>query len=427
MLIEFSVENHRAFREKQTFTMVASGTAERAGHGLVLKTGFSVVPLVLSEACIFGANGSGKSSFIDAMRFMSSFVKNSFQQKNSQVQVTSPFKFHSKWRRRPSEFEVIFVHKETLFQYGFVLNRERVLEEWLFARSSVTQRERQLFSRTYNQESDTYIWELNPEHLRGKRESWREATRPDALFLTTAAHMNAEALQAPYEWVTELLQFVELEQMQSVQIPGQYLKEDEWKHRILQFMKDADLDLSDFHTREREFSKEEHDFKKYISEKFNLNESDSEGYRRPIEVFTTRKDDEGSEISLSMREESSGTLALLNLAGPILETLDRGLVLFVDELNSGLHPLAFQHLAGLFTDPKSNPKAAQLIFTTHDTSVADQECMGRDQIWLVEKNNEFAAKLVPLSDFKVRDAKGFQKKYLDGRFGGVPIWQTEHG
>ena len=419
MLIEFSVENHRAFREKQTFSMVASATTERTGHDRVLETGFSVVPRVLSGACIFGANGAGKSSLINAMNFMCSFVKNSFQEKNIHKQVPAPFKFHSKWRKRPSKYEVSFVHKKTLFQYGFVRDGNRVIEEWLFARSSETQRARQLFYREFDCERDTYLWELNPEHLRGKRESWRDATRPDALFLTTAAYMNAEALQAPCEWFSNILRHIELEGVHLVYFYASYLKEDEWKQRILKFMAEADVALSDLDAKERETSELTQKITEMIVKDTGFDESQND-LRKIFDVNTFREDDEGSIVPLSMREESRGTRTLFNLAVPILKVLDDGLVLFVDDLNAGLHPLVFNHLVSLFADPKSNPKGAQLIFTTHETSVFDQRFMGRDQIWLVEKNDQLAAKLVPLSDFRVRDAKAFQKKYLDGRFGGVP-------
>ena len=89
-------------------------------------------------------------------------------------------------------------------------------------------------------------------------------------------------------------------------------------------------------------------------------------------------------------------------------------------MNNNLHPRAFRHLITLFCDPKVNKKGAQLIFTSHETSVLDDECMHRDQIWVVDKGDDLASVLTPLSDFKERDLKGFQKYYLDGRFGGVP-------
>ncbi len=420
MLVEFSVENHRAFRDKQTFSMVASATTERAGHGHVLETGLSAAPHVLSEACIFGANGSGKSSLIDAMEFMRHVVEHSFHQKPGRGLHTKPFKFHSEWREKPSEFEVVFVHEETLFQYGFALDQERILEEWLFARPKSTQRERQLFTRIFDEEDDNYVWELNAEQLKGKRDSWKDATRKDALFLTTAVHMNAEALQAPYEWISNVWRLLEPDDVRHMSVSAKRLEDENWNRRILGFMEDADIPLSGLYTEQHEMPENIQTFIDSVLKTSEDAQEVDEAPRKMLDVFTRRRDDTGAEISLPMRDESSGTQALFNLAAPILDVLDHGMVLLVDELNTGLHPLAFQHLVSLFAAPETNPKGAQLIFTTHDTSVADQECMGRDQIWIVDKSNDLAAKLVPLSDFKERGAKGFQKKYLDGRFGGVP-------
>lgn len=420
MLIEFSVENYRAFREKQTFSMVASATTERAGHGHVLNTGLSAVPHVLSEACLFGANGSGKTSLIDAMRFMRSFVLNSFHEGPERAINVKPFKFHSTWRGRPSEFEVIFFHDEVLYQYGFVVNHARVWEEWLFTRPSSTGRERHIFSRTYDPDTDAYDWDINAEQLKGKRDSWKEATRQDALFLTTAVHMNAESLNVVWNWIRSQWRLTTPEEMQAGSMSATQSLEDEWKLRIVEFLKQADISLHDLRAEEKDMPEAFQDVVHAINRAVeNENALDPKDMKR-VEVHTVRLDDQETPVELPLEYESTGTRALFNLSVPIMMALDQGLALVVDELNTGLHPLAFQHLVGMFADPKINTKGAQLIFTTHDTSVSEQECMGRDQIWLVEKGRDLAAKLVPLSDFKERGAKGFQKKYLDGRFGGVP-------
>ncbi|WP_037316377.1 AAA family ATPase [Ruegeria halocynthiae] len=422
MLIEFSVENHRAFREKQTFSLAASTTTERSGHGHVLQTGLSVVPQVLSEACIFGANGSGKSSLISAMSVMKRIVRESGKNSPEDEIPTKPFIFHSDWREKPTEFEVVFVLDGTLYQYGFVVSRERVLEEWLFSRPKTTGRERQLFSRIYDEENDEYEWELNAVQLRGPRESWRTQTLPNALFLSTAVRLNAEVLAKPFKWITSDWRLL---------VPNsngfrngstvEWLKDDGEKKRILEFLRKADISLYDLHLEEQEPDSEVRDLAIAMYKALDGKKDASEFPTIKIpSVSTFRMDNSDKPTSLPMDEESTGTKALFSLAGPILKALDSGSTLVVDELNTGLHPLAFQYLVGLFADPEVNDKGAQLVFTTHDTSISEQECLGRDQIWIVEKARDLAAALVPLTDFKERGAKGFQKKYLDGRFGGVP-------
>ena len=415
MLIEFSVENYRAFREKQTFSMVASATTERA-H--VAETGFSVAPFALREACLFGANGSGKSSLIEAMAFMSRFVRTSFRNEAGQGTGVEPFLFHSDWREKPTEFEALFINGDTLYQYGFALTKERVVEEWLFARPKSTGRQRLLFTRTYDAESDSYDWDVSPVHLKGERDSWKSQTRPDALFLSTAVQLNAEGLKLAHEWIVKHLRMFSMSGEMRQNYTQTRFDETGWKERIIAFLKRADISLQDIEVDEK--SLVDHVKFSQLPDVVQALIREGSPDAKTYDVRFLRKDEKGISTPLPFEEESSGTQALFELAGPVLDVLDNGWTVVVDELNSGLHPLAFQHLITLFCDPKTNPHDAQLIFTTHDTSVTEQGCIERDQIWLVEKGRELAARLTPFSDYKTRDARPFQKGYLQGRYGAVP-------
>lgn len=419
MLIEFSVANHRAFRERQTFSMVASAATERAGMGRVAKTEFSTAPFVLREACLFGANGSGKSSLIDAMKFMIRFVRNSFRHESGQAIAVEPFAFHSEWRSQPSEFEAIFIHDDVLYQYGFTLTSERVQEEWLFARPQATGRDRQLFTRVYDGQAGVYEWNLNHVHLKGERESWKSQTRPEALFLSTAVQLNSDALKGAYDWFAKRFRTFSMspDTMQGNYTESRF-KEGEWKEKVVEFLRGADISLHDIDVEENSlfeqpnFAKLPAPFQELIKER----SPDAKTYN----VSFVRKDNRDNSIPLHLDEESSGTKALFQLAGPILDVLENGYTVVIDELNSGLHPLAFQYVIGLFCDPNINCRNAQLIFTTHDTSVTERSCIGRDQIWLVEKGPELSSRLTPFSDFKTRDERSFQKGYLQGRYGAIP-------
>jgi AAA15 family ATPase/GTPase len=120
-------------------------------------------------------------------------------------------------------------------------------------------------------------------------------------------------------------------------------------------------------------------------------------------------------------DESLGTQKLFALAGPLLDILENGKVLVIDELDRSLHPLLVRHIVKVFQDSDSNPNGAQLIFTTHDTSLLDPTLLRRDQIWLTEKNSDQSTELVPLSAFSVRKNEALERGYLGGRYGGVPI------
>jgi AAA15 family ATPase/GTPase len=126
-------------------------------------------------------------------------------------------------------------------------------------------------------------------------------------------------------------------------------------------------------------------------------------------------------------EESSGTQLFFSLAGPLLDILEKGRVLVVDELDSSLHPLLVQRVVDMFQSPATNPNGAQLIFTTHDSSLLDSQKMRRDQIWFTEKDNAQISHLFPLLDFSPRKGEALEKNYLSGRYGGIPILDPMKG
>ena len=139
-----------------------------------------------------------------------------------------------------------------------------------------------------------------------------------------------------------------------------------------------------------------------------------------FEIISYHKDNHDELVALDFKEESDGTKVIFGLAGHWFDVLEHGDTLIVDELHNSLHPHALKTLISLFHDPKINTKNAQLIFTSHEPSIMTKGFMHKDQIWLMEKNNLDSTKLIPLSDFDIRDIDNFQKAYLNGRYGGVP-------
>ena len=129
----------------------------------------------------------------------------------------------------------------------------------------------------------------------------------------------------------------------------------------------------------------------------------------------------GEPVYLDMADESEGTRRLLRLLIPMFRALDTGAVMVVDELDASLHTHACEMLIELFSSPKTNPKGAQLIATTHDTNLLRSRHLRRDQIWLTEKDTEGATHLYPLTDFRTREGDNLERGYLQGRFGAIPF------
>ncbi len=418
MLVQFSVENFRVFREKQTFSMIVDSRFKKQAAHQTIPTGFSIVPRIHRLATIFGENGAGKSSLIRAMMFVQRFVRRSFGDSPNESIRTEPFLYHSGCCDTPSRFEIIFILNETLFEYSMALSAERVEEERLIARPKSTGRARLLFSREFNSEANSYAWHINANQLKGERDSWKAQTRPNALFLSTAVRLNSEALVDVYSWIVEEPVFLSPSMSRHRRFTANRLLDPLWKVRILLYFKKLGIRLHDIEVKKTKFSETEK-FARYPKElqSFLLEEAPD---RAEYQINFIRRNNLKKLVELPIDEESHGTKALFNLAGRLLDSIDKGHTVVVDELNTGLHPLAFQAIVSMFGDQQQNPNNAQLIFTTHDVTIPDNDFIDRDQVWMLEKDLEYASSLYSYSEFGTRFRTQFQKAYLQGRVGAIP-------
>ena len=429
MLVEFSVENYRVFRDKQRFSMVTSKASANSSSAKslltnnapssVVHTKFKVAPYILKQSCVFGANGAGKSTLVEAMCFMSEFVTDCLRNTDRKEIDVTPFGIDEPESRKPTSFEVVFIHKNRLYHYGFGVTRERVEEEWLVARSLSTQRIRQYFHREYDEESDSYHWEVNHALIPREQKYWRTITRPSALFLSTAVQFEKSGLEDAFEWFVFNLRFILMSHGLRPDITAGFLKRDGWKQKFLTYFKSVGVLLHDIDVTEidlSENSKHGRYFKRF---------EEQHGNDRPSEktylIDFVRQGSDKQLLTVPFDAESIGVQTLFELVGPLLDTLDKGHTLVLDEFNSNLHPLAFREIILMFSDPDLNPENAQLIFTSHDVTVTEYEEIGRDQIWLIEKKPDLSSTLYPLSSFKKRRDKLFRNDYLSGRYGGIPL------
>lgn len=418
MLVQFSVENFRVFREKQTFSMIVESKYKRLDPHQLIHTGFSIVPSVHRLATIFGENGAGKSSMIRAMMFVKRFVKMSLASAPDESIATEPFLYNTGYDNAPSRFEISFIVNDTLFEYFMALSRERIEEERLIARPKSTGRARSLFSREYRHNTDTYEWHINSKYLKGPRDSWKAQTRPNALFLSTAVRLNCQQLTEMYSWLVEEPVFLSPSTSRNRHHAAKRLLEPNWKDKILGYFRKLGVPLHDIEVRKTMFPESEN-FIKFAMEFQNFDLEDM-STRTEYQIYFVRKNNLNQVVEVSIDEESSGTKALFDLAGPLLDSLEKGRTVVVDELNVGLHPLVFHSIVSMFGDPQQNPNNALLIFTTHDVTIPDNDLIDRDQVWMLEKDCEHASSLYSYSEFRTRSATQFQKAYLQGTLGAIP-------
>jgi len=414
MIIEFTVKNYRSICDEQVFSLVSNNKDKKGLNSFEVDS--LGVPSLLNSAAIYGANAAGKSNLIKAIKTMKSVVLDSagVTQRGDKIDTT-PFLLDEETRQAPSEFEAIFVSNNVKYQYGFAVTKERVHAEWLLAFPNG--RPQRWFDRYYDSEKDQEYWEFGGSLL-GKKTLWRDSTKSNSLFLSTAVQLNSEQLQPVYDWFKSTLRIAGIggwEPSYSMQL----CEEEESRKKVLSFLKAADLDICDVKVKKEKFDIASvpdtvpESIKSEILQEFEGKEL--------LDVKTVHTSKSGEKVLFDFDDESDGTRKLFSFAGPWLDSLEDGNVLFIDELHDSLHPKMVKFLVDLFHNKQSNLKNAQLVFTTHETSILDQNIFGRDQIWFCEKDKNKSTSIYPLSDFSVRKgSENLEKSYLSGRYGALP-------
>jgi len=415
MLIEFSVANFRSFWKTQTLKLTATTQTELLEQNTFVAP-VPGIPRLLRSAVIYGPNAGGKSNFIEAVQLTKALVLSSAKegQEGEAIRV-QPFLFNKEGKGKPSEFEAIFIQDGVRYQYGFAATSDAVTNEWLLAYPEG--RAQRWFERTVDEETQEQSWYFGSKFT-GPRKLWREATRRNALFLSTAIQLNNEQLKPVFRWFQKLEIIghdVRLDPVFSIK----QCQDDVKREEILKFMNAADLSIADIKLEAGEFSADNlpADMPRSLKDKVR---KDFEGKKMLMLKFLHPIGESNEMADLPIEEESDGTRKLFAYAGPWLDILANGRVIFVDELDNSLHSKIVLYLLKLLHNTKTNRKNGQLVFTSHDTSILDQQSLRRDQIWFVEKDRWNATNLYPLSDFSPRKGDALEKGYLRGRYGALP-------
>lgn len=423
MIIQFSVRNFKTFKEKSTLSFIASNydRTVREEENVVDCPRFNL--RILKSAVLFGANASGKSKFFDALMFMSDFVEASSKEtKKGQKIPVEPFRLNTSTAKESSEFEIMFLHKNEIFRYGFEVDSNKVHAEWLYHRPKT--KEIEIFYR----EGQSFA-NHSRSFTKGNTLVKEDLVRPNALMLSVAAQFNDKRSGDVQEWFDSIRGLSGLNEDNYQGYTMSKTKDPKIKERIIGMMQSADLGISDIELLHIGVDSLPKDLPKKIKETIiqDILEGKKEYY---ADALTTHRvynklNNHVAEVKFSMDdEESSGTKKFFALTGPILDVLENGYILVVDELDSKLHPNMVCAIVALFNSKELNKNNAQLIFNTHDTNLLSSGLFRRDQIWFAQKDRYGAAKIYSLSDFKsseVRSNEQFESNYLDGKYGAVPF------
>jgi uncharacterized protein len=412
MLIDFSAENFRSVRDRATLSFVASpDSSHRSTH--CLATGLRSVPWVTRGAAVYGANASGKSNLIFGLVTMGNMVRQSTLTETQFAEFYTPFRLEKGSAGQPTEFEVNLLLSGVRYEYGFSYDGQRIRSEWLTVYR--TGKGQKWFDRTWDEESGEELWGTFSTHFSGPRETWRKATRPQALFLTTAVQLNSELLKPLFDWFTGGLVVVNAVSMLGLGFTLQRLDEAGFKERVLEVLRAADIHIADIKIERRPGHQFNLSFEAGKPPTVLAREGEV-----PFVTFGHRVEG-GETVYFDPRFESTGTQMLFACIGPVLDALENGKLLVIDDVDASLHPMVTRFVAGLFHDPSISKKNAQLWITTHDTSLLDTDVMRRDQFWFVDKDERQASILIPLTDFSPRKNEALERGYLRGRYGGVPF------
>jgi AAA15 family ATPase/GTPase len=422
MLIAFKVANFRSIREEQTFSLVASNYEKELVASLIERKlpGMSGQKF-LKGAAIYGANASGKSNIVEAVRYLANFVSRSaigIQPGDSTGAI--PFKLDRESKSQPSEFEIAFVAQGTRFIFGFSVTPQRVVEEYLIAfPKGIPQH---WYKRVFNEKTNSYVWPKPSTEFRHDK-SLEDKTRENSLFLSVAPQFNHLQLTPVFNWFKENLRFVNLsaEGLFNSAFTADLMTNESHRRRILNLLRSADIGIIDAKLTEKKFATAPEAVRKMIAPEYlALLETQLSEHRR-IEVKLTHRGDQTDPVPLDLEdEESAGTRRFFSLIGPWIDTLDNGYTVFVDEIETSLHPILVKEVLKLLFCKENNPKGAQVVFTTHNPVLLDNALLRRDQIWFTEKSPAGATHLYPLMDYQPRKDEALAKGYLAGRYGAIP-------
>ncbi len=403
MLLEFTCSNHKSIRDEVLFSMIAGNdnTYEEKIYKIdnikILKT-----------AVIYGANGSGKSNFIDAISFVKNLVVNSIHNQPGQGIRQTPHKLND--FNQESSYNIKFIIKDIRYVFGFSLKNMLVSDEYLYYFPNNRQ------TKIYERNDKTFS---EGNKFKGKFSVCKEVLKPNRLLLSCAANFSSiqEVANAYSFFANELIVYSPLNHDNWMNYSLYQINSNpKIKAAVINFLTELGTDIKDINVSIDQKKLEPSELPPFLSDKFK-----TIILQNKIDTITSKVIYDDFEIDL-MLEESTGIKKLFSILCPFIDIIFKGKVLICDELESSLHESLFYGLVKLFINTDAG-KFAQLIFTTHETGLMNLDLLRRDQIWFTElRKKDRSTDLFSLAELKnVRKEENFEKGYIAGKYGAIPM------
>jgi AAA15 family ATPase/GTPase len=427
MLLEFKVCNYRSIGEEQVLSLIPASKQKDHLQNILTKGKYQA----LNAISLYGQNGSGKSNLLLAMSFLDKLIHISARTSSTTKLPYDPFLLREGWEGKPTRFEITFVLEDNRYRYGLEFTEKEVQKEWLFRKSQ--SREVSLFER----EGSTIDVSSGFNGSKKIIDAAIEATRDNALFLSTCDMLNVEEAKTIFNWFRYfgMIDGLNTEELHTVDL---WDKED-YKDKIKKYLESLSLNIADVEITTKDFDESElpDDMPKAMKNRLAKSLKGKQSYTVIAKhtLYDSNAKPTPNLVSWEWWEkESAGSKKAFELSGPILWTLANGGVLIIDEIEAKMHPVMTLNTIDIFLDPASNPNKAQLIFATHDTNLLTYSTLRRDQIYFVEKNQWESSELYSLSDFvyfenkngefkseKERPDTDKEKRYFEGRYKAIPV------
>ena len=434
MLISFAVENWMSFKERVEFSMVASREKQHSESVFAAK----FAPKLLPVAAIYGGNASGKSNFCRALGFVQNFIL-TCSVIGRRISIV-PFKLSKDTISKPSRFEITILIDNHIYRYGFALTNRKIFGEKLvrIVKRTRTFEEITLFERSA-EDSDPHLWSGISDDIKSKLKVVYEGTRDNVLFLTNTVFLQIDTFKPVYDWFLNCLEVIE---PTSRYMPfDQFLSEENPLYEAMNsLLPQFDTSIGSLQGEEIPFDSVQFPdprLKQFIVEALKEGSPAKirvpDGYvifERDGDQIKTRKliamhhSQEGEEVRFEIKEESDGSQRMIDLLPAFLRLAanDSKKVYVIDEIDRSLHSLLTRSLIEMFISGCNKATQKQLIFTTHDILLMDQQLLRRDEMWITDRSDNSESQLISLCEYKgLRDDTDIQRRYLDGRLGGIPM------